>query len=124
MSPAFVTALIVAGRFLLGANFVYWGVLNVQNFAAIDPLIAAKGFPQPWFVLRLAVAVEIIAGVMLALSILPALGAFALAIFTIVVTPVFHPFWQLAGEERKTQIGNVVTNASIVGALLLAVATG
>jgi hypothetical protein len=40
------------------------------------------------------------------------------------VTPVFHPFWQFTGEERKAQIGNVVTNACIVGGLLLVIATG
>ncbi|HVY20170.1 MAG TPA: DoxX family protein [Bauldia sp.] len=117
-------ALIVLGRFLLGANFAYWGISNVRNIGNLDPMIAGKGVPQPWYALRLALAVEVIGGVLLALSIWPALAALSLIAFTIVVTPFFHAPWTVTGDQRKAEIGNVVTNGCVVGGLLLAVATG
>ncbi len=47
----------------------------------------------------------------------------ALALFTLVATMLFHPFWRGNGEERAAHVTVALTSSSRIGALLLVIAT-
>ncbi|MEJ0013110.1 MAG: DoxX family protein [Bauldia sp.] len=117
-------ALIVIARIALGLMFLASAIGNFGRFAMFEQLLAEKRLPQPWLLIRVAVAVEAIGAGLLILSLWPAVGAALLIGFTVVGTYVFHDFWQRTGEERRKEIDSVLTNTAIVGGLLLAIVTG
>jgi putative oxidoreductase len=124
MPPEVDFALIILGRIGLGGYFLIAGIRNFTNLAVLDPMMEARKAPQPWLLLRVGLAVQTVAGAMVTLSLWPALGAFALAVFTIAANAMFHGFWEYTGEERKAHINSVLTNSAVVGGLLLVIATG
>ena len=124
MSPEVDSALIIVGRIGLGGYFLIAGIRNFMNLAVLDPMMAARNPPQPALLLRAGLTVQTLAGAMVTLSLWPALGAFALTLFTIAANAMFHAFWEHTGDERRTHINSVLTNCAVVGGLLLAIATG
>jgi putative oxidoreductase len=51
-------------------------------------------------------------------------AALALALFMVVITPVFHRFWGLSPEEAVMQQIHFMKNVSILGGLLVLFAFG
>ena len=114
--------LIIVGRFLLGAYFVQAGVRNVMKFELHTGILAKKNVPQPRISLFVALAVQVLGGLSVALGIVPAIGAIALILFTIAANFLYHNFTRFSGEERVTHLNSVLTNAAIVGGFLLVIA--
>jgi putative oxidoreductase len=76
------------------------------------------------FLLAVAIALELVGGLMIFLGIWVRLGALFLVIFIIPVTIVFHHFWQLHGADRTLQMIMFMKNLSIFGGLLYLIAWG
>jgi putative oxidoreductase len=70
----------------------------------------------------LAVAAEILGGASVALGIFPAIGALALAVFTVGASLLYHNFWAMQGEERASHLNSFVSNFALVGAFLIVIA--
>ena len=69
-------------------------------------------------------ALELIAGVTLALGIVPRLSAMALFVFLVPATFVSHSFWLAAGTPAfQGQLINFCKNIAILGGLLFIAAT-
>jgi putative oxidoreductase len=85
-------------------------------------LLTKKGIPMPRESLIVALIVQTVGGAMVALGIFPAIGAVGLILFTIVANVIYHGFWSYTGDERTTHVGAWLTNAAIVGGLLLVAA--
>ncbi len=67
---------------------------------------------------------EVVGGVALAVGFQARLAALALALFTIVITPIFHAFWAVpAGQAMVNQL-MFMKNLSVVGGLLFVFALG
>ena len=75
--------LIIVGRFLLGAYFFRSGLQNIGKVDLHTGILAKKGVPMPRVAMWIAVAAEILGGASVALGVFPALGAAALALFTL-----------------------------------------
>lgn len=117
-----VTILIVVGRFLLGAYFVQAGIRNLMKIELHTGLLAQKHVPAPRLSLLVALTVQVLGGLSVALGIYPAIGAVGLILFTIAANALYHNFTQFSGAERTSHLNSVMTNAAIIGGFLLVIA--
>lgn len=114
--------LIIVGRLLLGGYFVQAGVRNFMKFELHTGILEKKGVPAPRISLAVALAVQVLGGLSVALGIFPAIGAIGLILFTIAANYLYHNFTQFTGAERQSHLSSVLTNAAIVGGFLLVIA--
>ena len=116
--------LIIVGRFLIGAYFAQAGIRNFLKTPMHTDILRQKGIPMPRESLWVALAVQTLGGLMVALGILPAIGAIGLIAFTIVANYLYHNFTQFTGDERERHMNQVLGNVAVVGGLVLVVAGG
>lgn len=112
--------LVVAGRILLGGAFVFAGIRNITNAAFLEAMMARRGVPFAKQALYFGIALQTIAGLLLAAGLLVPYAAAALSLFLIVATPMFHNFWDHEGPERAAKINGVVGNVALLGGFMLA----
>lgn len=118
----------VLGRILLCAVFVAaiagYAVPDVRSVAA---LVAAKGLVGPTWALVGAVAILGFGSLSVVLGYKARMGASLLLLFLVTVTYYFHGFnlWALvSAQARQEQVLYLVTNLSMIGAMLLIIANG
>jgi putative oxidoreductase len=114
--------LIIVGRFLLGGYFVQAGVRNFMKVPLHTGILEKKGIPMPRESLIVALVVQVLGGLSVALGVFPAIGAIGLILFTIAANYLYHNFTQFTGVDRESHLGSVLTNAAIIGGLLLVIA--
>ena len=112
------------GRVLLGASFVLSGWAKASAFGATTALIASKGLPVPEVLAAISVLIELGGGLALVFGFKARLAGLALAVFTVVITPIFHNFWAAPAAQAMGQQINFEKNLSIIGGMLLVVAFG
>ncbi len=116
--------LIIVGRFLIGAYFAQAGIRNFLKTPMHTGILRQKGIPMPRESLWVALAVQTLGGLMVALGILPTIGAIGLIVFTIVANYLYHNFTEFTGDERERHMNQVLGNVAVVGGLVLVVAGG
>ena len=114
--------LIIVGRFLLGFYFFQAGIRNFIKLDLHTGILTKKGVPAPRISLLVALAVQVLGGVSVALGIFPAIGAIGLIAFTVAANVLYHNFWAFSGEERTPHLNSVITNLAIIGGFLLVIA--
>jgi putative oxidoreductase len=117
MHVAFIQAL---GALLLGGVFVFAGIEHFVKFGAMRDYLASQEFPAPAFLLAAGSAIEIVAGLMLALGFAPPFAAGALAVFTLAANFMLLRFWTADEPERQVQRNAFLINFAVIGGLLLA----
>jgi uncharacterized membrane protein YphA (DoxX/SURF4 family) len=113
----------LVGRLVFG---VLLGFMGLNHFTGLDGMSGyakAKGIPAP----RLAVIgsglMLIAGGLAIALGVYPLVGAAAIALFFLGVTPVMHDFWTVDDpEQRQSEMTDFLKNATLFGAALVLVA--
>jgi putative oxidoreductase len=116
--------LVALARLLLALMFVLAGLSKFGNLAGTAGYIASKGLPLPMLLAAAAGALEVVGGVALAVGFQARWAALALALFTIVITPIFHNFWAVpAGQAMVNQL-LFMKNMSVVGGLLFVFSLG
>jgi putative oxidoreductase len=109
----------VVGRVLLAAIFIFSGIGKILAPAATIGYIEAMGLPLAPAGLVVAIAVELVGGLMLALGFKTRLVALGLALFSIVTGLAFH---NAIGDQN--QLIHLLKNLSMAGGLLQVVAFG
>ncbi|MDQ1921332.1 DoxX family protein [Massilia pseudoviolaceinigra] len=109
----------VIGRVLLAAIFIFSGIGKILAPAATIGYIEAMGLPLASVGLVVAIAVELVGGLMLALGVKTRLAAFGLALFSIVTGLVFH---HAIGDQN--QLIHLLKNLAMAGGLLQVAAFG
>jgi uncharacterized membrane protein YphA (DoxX/SURF4 family) len=123
-------------RPLLAAASVTDGVGTLLNpkpkIEAVTPLLAkgqgmlpTKQPVNPALIVQAGAAVQVAAGLMMALGWAPRIAATVLAVELIPSTVAEHPFW--AGgypDDRKAHRHHFLMNAGLLGGLLLAITAG
>ncbi|MDT2021972.1 DoxX family protein [Methylocella sp. CPCC 101449] len=115
------TVLQVVGQLLIALLFIGTGIMNAgwKQQQHVDRMIDA-GIPFPWMVLWIGFAVQIAAGIMLALNWHTPVAAALLIVFTIAASAIFHRFWLVADPLRRHfHVSNLFGNAAVIGGLLL-----
>ena len=138
--PAFITF----GRILFAVIFIASGVSKFIDLAAAADAIANKVIPtlpallQPYTaqleqltgmelkqILAIAVAaLELIAGIAIALNLGARFFALVLVLFVMAATFYFHDFWNLPGAEAKGQMVHALKNLSLIGGLFMIAGIG
>lgn len=116
--------LALIGRVLLGLIFVISGWGKLTGFAGTAGYIASKGLPMPELLAAVSVAIELGGGLALLAGFKARWAALVIAVFTVVITPIFHNFWAAAAAEAMEQEINFMKNVSIVGGMLMIMAFG
>ena len=112
------------GRALLALLFIPAGFAKIGGFAGAVGYISSKGVPLPGAAAAAAIAVELGLGLLLLVGFKARWAALGIAIFTVVITFIFHAFWSVPPEQLMQQQQAFFKNIAIVGGLLLVVAWG
>jgi putative oxidoreductase len=107
------------GRVLLALLFVPAGFMKIGGFAGTVGYIASKGVPLPEVAAAIAIAVELGLGLLLLIGFQTRWAALGIAIFTLVITFIFHAFW-----VDPAQMQAFYKNIAVVGGLLTVAAWG
>jgi putative oxidoreductase len=111
-------AFTLIGRVLIALLFVPAGWGKIAGFAGTVGYIASKGMPLPEVCAALAIAAELGLGLLLLIGWQARWAALGLAVFTFVITFIFHNFWAVPPEQLMMQRMNFFKNMAIVGGLL------
>jgi putative oxidoreductase len=109
----------LVGRILFGSIFVIGGWGKLMGFAGTAGYIASKGLPMPEVLTAAAILFELGGGLLIVLGWKARLGALAIALFVLIVTPIFHAFWAVAPDARMAQVIAFQKNVAILGGALL-----
>src|SRR6185436_10604795 len=107
--------LLILGRFLLGALFVYGGVSHLFAIPALTQAIAARGVPAPRLVLLVGSAFQFVAGLLLIIGLFVVPAAFALVLFTLAASALLVNFWDMEGHAREAATNVWLSNLAIIG---------
>jgi putative oxidoreductase len=111
--------LTLIGRALLALLFVPAGFSKIGGFAGTVGYISSKSVPLPEVAAAIAIAVELGLGLLLLVGLKARWAALGIALFTVVITFIFHPFW-----ADPSQAQAFFKNIAVVGGLLLVTAWG
>lgn len=112
------------GRALIALLFVPSGWGKIAGFSGVAGYIASKGVPLPEVCAAIAIAAELGLGLMLLVGWQARWAALGLAIFTAVITPIFHNFWAMPEAQVMMQKQAFFKNFAAVGGLLVITAFG
>lgn len=116
--------LALAGRALIALLFVPAGFAKIAGFAGTAGYIASKGVPLPELAAAIAIAVELGLGLLLLVGWQTRWAALGIAVFTAVITFIFHNYWAAPAEQMMQQQQAFFKNIAVVGGLLLVAAFG
>jgi len=112
------------GRVLIALLFIPAGFGKIAGFAGTAGYIASKGVPLPEVAAAIAIAVELGLGLLLLVGLQTRWAALGIAIFTVVITFIFHAYWNMPVEQVMMQKQAFFKNIAVVGGLLTIVAWG
>lgn len=112
------------GRLLLALLFIPAGISKISGFEGTVGYIASVGLPLPALAAIGTIALEIGAGLMLAVGWKARWAALALAGFTLLATILFHNFWAMPADKAFVQQLMFFKNIAVVGGLLVVAAFG
>lgn len=112
------------GRILIAVLFIPAGWGKIGGFAGTAGYIASKGIPLPEVATAIAIAAELVLGIMLVVGFKTRWAALGLAIFVAVITPMFHNYWAMPEAQVMMQKQAFFKNYAIVGGLLVLAAFG
>ena len=106
------------GRLMMALLFVPAGFSKLTGFTASVGYAAAKAVPMPEVAIGLAIAIELGLGLLLLIGFQTRWAALGIAIFTFVISFIFHPL------SDPSQATSFFKNMAIVGGLLTIAAWG
>jgi putative oxidoreductase len=112
------------GRILIALLFVPAGWGKLVGFAGTVGYIASKGVPLPEVCAAIAVAAELGLCLLLLVGWQARWAALGLALFTVVITFIFHNFWAVPEAQMAAQRMNFFKNMAISGGLFAFAAFG
>jgi putative oxidoreductase len=116
--------LLLLSRMFMGGMFITTGIRKWVLFPGSSKFVASMGVPFPETMLMLAIALEIIAGIMLVVGFRTKLAAIGLILFVVILTPIFHGPWQFQMPRLLNELDQCLKNLNLIGCMLLYVAFG
>lgn len=112
------------GRALIALLFIPAGFAKIGGFASTVGYIASKGVPMPEVAAALAIGIELGLGVLLLLGFQTRWAALGIALFTLVITFIFHNYWAVPAAQMMMQQQAFFKNIAVIGGLLTIAAWG
>ena len=124
MTPSRDIAALV-GRVLLAFLFVYSGFGKMGGFEGTAASIASKNVPLPEIATTIAIVIEFVGGLMVAVGWKARWAALIVAAFTLVATLLYHNFWAMADAATAgTNKIMFMKNIAVIGGLLIVYGLG
>jgi len=114
----------LAGRILLAAIFLTSGYAKLADPASAVGYMNMAGVPSADTLVYVAGTAELLGGLSILVGFLARLGALGLFLMLIPIQYYFHSFWTMEGAEAQTQMVQFMKNLTIMGGLLMLVASG
>ncbi|MBI2771471.1 MAG: DoxX family protein [Burkholderiales bacterium] len=114
----------LVGRALIALLFVPAGISKLTGFAGTVGYIASKGVPVPELCAAIAIGAELGLGLLLLVGFQARWAALGLALFTFVITFIFHNFWAMEAAQKMMNQQAFFKNIAVVGGLLVIAAFG
>ena len=124
MFPVLQNPLAFLARALIALLFIPAGIAKIIGFMGTMGYIAAMGVPFPAVAAVIAIVVELGLSLLLLAGFQTRWSALVLAVFTLVITLIVHPFWGIPAEMVMSQQQAFFKNIAIVGGLLCIAAFG
>lgn len=124
MFNALQNPLALTGRWLLAVLFLPAGINKITGFANTVGYIKSVGLPMPTVGALIALAVEVLCGLALLLGFGTRIAAMILAIFTLVASFIFHPYWNVSADQQLIPFLLFYKNIAVVGGLFILAAYG
>lgn len=118
MFTALQNPLSLVGRALLALLFIPAGFSKIGGFTAAVGYAAGKGVPMAELAIAIAIVVELGLGLLLLVGFQTRWAALGIALFTFVITFIFHPL------SDPAQAQAFFKNIAVVGGLLTVAAWG
>jgi putative oxidoreductase len=115
---------VIAARVLLALMFVLAGFSKFAGLEGTAGYIASKGLPLAGLLAIATAALEVVAGLALALGLQARWAAGALALFTLAASFLFHNFWAMPADQAFVNQLMFLKNLAVTGGLLMVVAFG
>lgn len=112
------------GRALMALLFIPAGFSKIAGFTGTAGYIASKGVPLPELAAAAAIGIELGLGILLLIGFQTRWAALGIALFTVVITFIFHAFWSVPAEQVMMQQQAFFKNIAVVGGLLTIAAWG
>jgi putative oxidoreductase len=112
------------GRIALALIFIASGFDKLMGFDGTVGYIKGQGVPLPEVAAAIAVVIELGGGLAILAGWMTRWAALALIVFLIVISPIFHNFWSMSGEDRMINQIMFMKNLSILGGFLVLYAFG
>lgn len=114
----------LVARILMALLFIPAGLGKVVGFAGTSAMIASKGLPLSGVLTAVAILVEVGLPLLLLVGFQTRWSAILLAVFTLVITFIFHNFWAAPEAEKMMHLQAFFKNLAIVGGLFMLSAFG
>lgn len=114
----------LAGRLLLAALFIQAGWHKLMTWPGVVHLLDHFGAPMPTLGGVIAIAVQLVAGVLVILGLRTRAAAIALILFTLAANWLAHRFWLMHGRAAMEGEIQFFLDLAIVGGLLLLASVG
>jgi putative oxidoreductase len=110
-------------RVLIAALFLVFGFTYIRSFSLVAADFTRMGMPLPQVATGLAIAIQIGAGMLLAIGWKARGAAWVLAAYVLVATLVAHRFWEFDPAYAANQMAHFFKNLALIGALLIIATT-
>jgi putative oxidoreductase len=115
---------VLAARILLIVLFLVFGWSKLTDYGGTVGYMTQAGAPRPSVAALVAIVVEVLVALAVAVGAWTRPLALLLALYTLGTGLIGHPFWTMEGAARYGNAINFYKNISIIGGLLLLYVTG
>lgn len=115
---------LLIGRLLVAALFLPFGLNAIMNFQSTVNYITSNHIPFPQIDAAIAIVFEVGFAALLLVGYKTRWAALALILFVLVVSFLFHHFWDIPAAQVLAQKTNFFKNMAIAGGLFAFVAAG
>ena len=124
-NPQYQATLLLVGRILLAALFVWFGYLKLTNWGGTMGYFAKWGFAwSPVTGALLAIIFEFGGGILLLIGWKTRWVALALFVYVLIATLIVHTYWTYEAAQRFNQMSHFYKNIAIMGGMLITAAVG
>ena len=124
ITTAYNPMLPLLARVMMGSLFLVAGVRKFMFLAGSAGYFAKLGFPAPEIMTWVAIAIEVLGGLLLIIGWRTRLVAWVLVVFVAVATGMAHRSWEFPEAQFNNQLNHFLKNLAVIGGLLMVTTFG